>query len=61
MERRRNRLTAAYVDAILDFCTCDERESAVIVLLEHGLPLQTALRIVGGDASRRACADTGGV
>ena len=53
MDRRTDRLTALYVDAILDFCRANEHESAIIVLLEHGLSLETTLRILSTPLARR--------
>lgn len=53
MERRTDRLTALYVDAVLNFSEHDGRDSTLVALLEYGLPLGTALRIVSGDRGRR--------
>lgn len=53
MERRTDRLTALYVDAVLNFSEHDGRDSTLVALLEYGLPLQTVFRLVSGDRGRR--------
>jgi hypothetical protein len=53
MERRTDRLTELYVDAILDFCQPAFRQSAIVSLLDHGLSLDTVLRLVNSPGERR--------
>lgn len=53
MERRTDRLSALYVDAVLNVCQADERDSAVVILLDHGLGLETVMRLVNASGTRR--------
>jgi hypothetical protein len=53
MERRADRLTALYVDAILNFCRAEYRQNAIVVLLDHGLPMDTVLRVLDRPRERR--------
>jgi hypothetical protein len=53
MERRNDRLTALYVDAILNFCQPDFQQSAIVALLDHGLSLDAVLRILNRPSERR--------
>lgn len=53
MERRTDRLTALYVDAVLNFSEHDGRDSTLVALLEYGLSLATVLRILSGSRGRR--------
>lgn len=53
MERRTDRLTAIYVDAVLNFSERDGRDSTLVALLEYGLPLGTVLRILSSQRGRR--------
>jgi len=53
MERRTDRLSALYVDAVLNVCRRDHADSATVILLDHGLPLDTVMRIVNAPKARR--------
>jgi len=53
MERRTDRLSALYVDAVLNVCRPDHPDSATVILLDHGLPLETVMRIVNAPRARR--------
>jgi hypothetical protein len=53
MERRTDRLTALYVDEILNFCEPGYRQCAVVTLLDHGLSLDAVLRILNRPCDRR--------
>jgi hypothetical protein len=53
MERRTDRVTALYVDAILGLCQARYPTSAIVILLDHGLPLESVLRIVDRPTERR--------
>ena len=60
MERRTDRLSALYVDAVLSVCDPDDRDSAVVILLDHGLGLETVMRLVNASrASERTRLDEG--
>jgi hypothetical protein len=53
MERRTDRLSALYVDAVLNVCQREDRDSAVVILLDHGLRLDTVMRLVNAQNARR--------
>jgi len=53
MERRTDRVTALYVDAVLNLCQAEHPASAIVILLDHGLSLETVLRIVDRPSERR--------
>lgn len=58
MERRSDRLTAQYVDAVLSVLHDDEDSDGIVtVLLEYGLPIQAVVRIAAAGTIRcRFCA-----
>ena len=53
MERRTDRLSALYVDAVLNVCQPEDRDSALVILLDHGLSLETVMRLVDASGTRR--------
>lgn len=53
MERRTDRLSALYVDAVLHVCQPEDRDCAVVILLDHGLGLDTVMRLVDAPNARR--------
>jgi hypothetical protein len=53
MEQRTDRLTALYIDAILNFCEPGYRQCAVVTLLDHGLSLDAVLRLLDRPCDRR--------
>ena len=53
MERRTDRLSALYVDVVLNMCQPEDRDSAVVILLDHGLSLDTVMRLVNRPHARR--------
>ena len=57
MERRTDQLTARYVDEVVAFCQPDYWQCAIITLLDHGLSMDTVLRILAGPCNRRTYLD----